>query len=170
MAEACYIFGDFAADGALPGDHQRVVIRRDQYGAPHLGDLAGDRLAVLALAVIEHHFGAERRRALALGPRRVARHHDHGRHVEERCRRRDALGVIAGRVGDDAALPHGRRDCREPVVGTTELERTGALERFRLEQHAAAGHGVERGRGQKRGAKRDAGQPARRRFNVGNGR
>ncbi len=33
--------------------------------------LARDRLAVFLLAVVEHDLGAERRGALALGPRRI---------------------------------------------------------------------------------------------------
>ena len=90
-------------DRALPGDDQRIVVGRHQHGAALLRDPARDRLAVLALAVVEHDLGAERGGALALRPRRVARHHDDGRHVEQLRRRRDALRMVAGRERDHAA-------------------------------------------------------------------
>ena len=154
----------------MAGDDQRIVIRRHQHGAAPRRDLARDRFAIVAHAVIEHDLGAERGGAFAFGARRVVRHHDDARHAEEPRRGRDTLRMIAGREGDDPAAALLGRNRREPVVGAAELERAGALQRLGFEKNPAAGHGVERGRGQKRSAKRDAGKPARRRFNVGNGR
>ena len=98
------------------------------------------------------------------------RHDDHARHAEEPRRRRDALRVIAGRERDHAAGALFGRHRRELVVGAAELERAGALQGFGFEKNAAAGHGVERGRGQKRRVQRDAGEPARRLVDVGGGR
>ena len=66
------------ADGALPGDDQRIVVRRHQRGAALGDDVLGDGRAVLGVAVVEHDLGAERRGALALRARRVGRHHDGG--------------------------------------------------------------------------------------------
>jgi hypothetical protein len=62
---------------------------------PARRDLAGDRLPVLALAIVEHQFGAELGGALAFRPWRVPRHHDNGRHVEQLRGRRDSLRMIA---------------------------------------------------------------------------
>ena len=125
-----------------------------------VGDVVGDRFAIIARAVVEHDFGAERRGALALGARRIARHDDHATHAEEPRRRGHALRVIAGRKSDDAAGSLFRRDRRELVVGAAELERAGALQGLGFEKNAPAGHGVERGRGQKRRVQRNAGQAA----------
>ena len=104
-AEPRNVLDDLAAGGALPGDDQGIVIGRHQHGAALLRDLARDRLAVLVFAIVQHHLGAERRGALAFGPRRVARHHDDRRHAEELRRRGDALGVIAGGERHHAAVP-----------------------------------------------------------------
>ena len=168
-AERAEILDDLAAGGALAGDDQRVVIGRHQNGAASRGDFAGDRFAVVACAIVEHDFGAERRGALAFGARRVARHHDHARHAEEPCRGRNALGMIAGRERDDAADALCRRDRRELVIGAAELERSGALQRLGLEENPSAGQGVERGRGEKRRAQRDAGEPASSGLDIGGG-
>ena len=101
-AELVQVLADLAAGGALPRDHQRIVERRHQHRAALLRDVAGDRRAVLVVAVVQHDLGAERRGALALGRRRIRRHHDHRRHAAERRRVRHALGVIAGRIGHHA--------------------------------------------------------------------
>ena len=115
-------------------------------------DVARDRGAVLAVAVVEHDLGAERRGALALGPRRVRRHHDHRRHAEELRRRRHALRVVAGRIGHHAAGAPLLRDRRQLVVGAAELERAGALQRLGLQEHPRAEPRVEHRRGDQRRA------------------
>ena len=83
---------------------------------------------------------------------------------------RDALRVIAGGEGDDAARALLGRDRRELVVGAAELERTGALQCLGLEKHARAGRGIEHRRGNERRAQRDAGEAAGRLIDVGGGR
>ena len=81
MPSACQVLGDLAAGGALPGDDHGIVERRHQSCAALLAKRAGDAGAVLRVAVVQHHLAAERRGALALGQRRVRRHHDRGRHA-----------------------------------------------------------------------------------------
>ena len=60
-------------------------------------------------------------------------------HAEQAGRPRDALGVVARRVGDQpaAALLRGQRRGRD--VGAAQLERADGLERLRLEPVAALG-------------------------------
>ncbi len=169
-AERAQILDDFAAGGALPGDDQRVVIGRDQNSAAPLRDLLGDRLAVIARAVIEHDLGAERRGALAFRARGIMRHDDDAAHAEKPRRRRDALGMIAGRESHHAAGALLGRNCRELVIRAAEFERTGMLQGLRLEEYAAAGHRIERGRGEERRMQRDAGEPAGRFIDVCRGR
>ena len=125
--ERAEIFDDFSAGGALAGDDQSVVIGRHQHGAASRRDVVGDRLAVIARAVVEHDLGAKRGGALAFGARRIARHHDHARHAEKPRRRGNALSVIAGRESDHAAGASLRRNRRELVVGAAEFERAGVL-------------------------------------------
>jgi len=85
-------------------------------------------------------------------------------------RRGHALGVIAGGERHDAARALFRRDGGELVIGAAELERAGALQGLGFEKNPPAGHGVERGRGQKRGMQHHAGKPAGRVIDVGCGR
>src|SRR5664280_2578912 len=77
-----------AAAAALLGMHATIVMPSD---APRLKrertaalghELRSDRRAIFRVAVVRHDLGAERRGALALEPRRVARHHDGGVHPE----------------------------------------------------------------------------------------
>ncbi len=75
-AKRRHVFGDLLAHRALARDHQRIVVRRHQRRAALAGDVAGDRFTVLAVAVVQHHLGAVGLGALALGERRIGRHHD----------------------------------------------------------------------------------------------
>src|SRR3546814_3304725 len=71
---------------------------------------------------------------------------------QERCRCGDALGMVAGGIGDHAAGAIPLRNPADAVVGAAELEGTGALQRFRLQQYAPADALVEGGRFEKGGA------------------
>ena len=98
-----HILGDLAAHGALPRDHERIVIGPHQRGAALAGDIAGDGFAILAVAVVQHDLGAIGLGALALGERRVRWHHDGRLHAQDLRRMRHALGVVAGRERHHAA-------------------------------------------------------------------
>ena len=69
-------------------------------------------------------------------------------HVEDFRRRRDALGVVAGRVCDHAAAVTVLRDRREAVEGAAKFERAGPLQHFRFQEHLGSHALVEHGRGQ----------------------
>src|SRR6266581_4043202 len=164
------LFDDLAAGGALAGDDQRIVVGRYQGRVPARGDLAGDRLAVLMLAIVEHDFGAELGGALALGSRRVAGHDDDGRRVEQLRGCSDPLRMIAGRIGDHAAGAALGRKRGDLVVGAAELERPGALQGLGLEKHPCAGARIEHRGSEQRGPQSYAPQASGGRLDVGGGR
>ena len=155
------------ADRALAGDHVRVVVGRHERRAALRDDPARDGLAVFGKAVVEHDLGAERARVLELHGGRVRRHHDGRRDAEHPGRRGDALGVVAGREGDDAGAALRCVELHEAVVGSAELEGAGALQRLHLEQDPAAQRLVERRRREQGRAPRDAGEPSGGRLHVG---
>ena len=109
-----------------------------------LQQLIGDRLARLGGRVVEDDAGAERRRRLALDRRRVGRHHDRRADAEQLPDAGHGLGVVARRVGDDAARPHVLGQRRDRVQRAAELEGTDALQVLALEEDGAAGARVER--------------------------
>ena len=65
--ERRHVLGDLAARGALPGDHEGIVIGAHQRRAALAGNAVGDGFAVFLVAVVEHHLGAIALGALALG-------------------------------------------------------------------------------------------------------
>ena len=161
------VLDDLAPGGALTRDHQRVIIGRHQRRVAARRDVACDRLAVVAAPVVEHDLGAKRGGALALGARRVARHDDHRRHVEQLRRRRYPLRVVAGGIRHYAAGPAIVGNRGELVVGAAELERAGALQGLGLEEHARPGERIEHRRGHERRAQRHARKPKRCGIDIG---
>ena len=82
----------------------------------------------------------------------------------------DALGVVAGRRGDDALRPLGRGELRQEVAGAALLERAGELEVLELQPHVGAGDGRERLGRARSGVSRDrAPDRVGRRLHVGEG-
>ena len=51
-AEPGHVFGDLAPRRALPRDHQRVVVGRNDGGAAFAGDLPRNGFAVVAVAIV----------------------------------------------------------------------------------------------------------------------
>ena len=161
---------DLAADRALAGDHQRIVVgrhqrrrcgvRRCRARSPR-DPRARDRRA------------RPRRRAPRCArawARRIRRHDDDRRHAEDARRRRHALRMIAGREGHHAAGALVHRDRRQLVVGAAELERAGALQGLGLEEHARAGERVEHRRRHQRRVQGDVREGAGRGIDIGGGR
>jgi hypothetical protein len=148
-------------DRALPGDHVGVVVGRHQRHAALVADLPADRRAVLAEAVVGLDLGAVGAGVADLDRRRVGRHHDHRRHAEQLRGVRDALRVVAGGVGDDAAALLVGGEPADAVVGAAELERAGALQRLGLGEQAEAEPLVEQRGFEQRRHHRLAGDLAR---------
>jgi hypothetical protein len=102
--------------------------------------------------------------------RRVRRHDDRGRNAEQAGRRGDSLGVVARGEGDHPCRALRVVELRQPVVGAAELEGAGVLQRFELEQDAAAGARVERGAVEQGGAPGMACDPSGGRLHILEGR
>ena len=133
------VLGDLQAARPLAGDDPIVVVRGDD-GEPALG---GDPLRghppLLARRPDHHDLGTVRLDARPLHGRRIAGHDDDGRRAEQPRGARHALCVVPGRVRDDAARAHLRREAGHRVVGATQLERADGLERLGLEEPATLG-------------------------------
>ena len=135
---------------ALAGDDVRVVVGRHiGEAAVRAEDLCMARRLVETVAV-DHGVAAARPHARHLDARGRARHHDGGDDAEPLAREGDALGVVAGRGRDDAALQRLARQARHLVVGAADLEGEDRLQVLALQQHPVAeptrqpGQGVER--------------------------
>jgi hypothetical protein len=147
---------DLQADGALPGDHVRVVERRDQRQPALPGELVRRPLPLGQWNLDD--LGAERPGRLDLDRGRAVLDHDDRRHAERPRGVGDRLRVVAARVGDDATLPGVGGQRRDGRVCAADLERADRLQVLRLEPQLPAGPGRRRGpqAGQQRGADRDA--------------
>ena len=124
---------------------------------------------VLEVAAVEDHVGAVRPGRLLLGDRRTLGHEDGGLDAEQLGGERDALGVVAGRGGDDAVGALLLGEPGDPDVGAADLERAGALEVLALEVHRAAGERREPARLLHRRVDGDAVEQLAGRLDVGQG-
>ena len=129
---------DLHRDRALAGDHVGVVVGVDerQPAAPHDPHRLG--VGVVVGVALEHDGRAERGDRVDLDLRRRHRHHDRRLGAEPLRRERHALGVVAGRGGDDPAPERGRRQARHLVVRAAELEREDRLEVLALQEQPVA--------------------------------
>ena len=89
----------------------------------------------------QHDLAAEFFHRVDLDNRRRRRHDDHRTTAELLRRERHALGVVAGRGGDYAALALRRGQVRHLVVRAAQLEGKHGLHVLALEQHTVAGAG-----------------------------
>src|SRR5579872_6497561 len=79
------------SDGALSRDNRRVVERLDERCPGALDDFSRNRLAVVAVAIVEDNIGAKLTRAGDLWRRRILGHDDCRGYFKQRRRGRDAL-------------------------------------------------------------------------------
>ena len=168
--ERAGVLEQLACGRSLPGDDVGVIVRRYKRQAALPGQAAADLLAVLSRSIVCHHFAAIGFSRAALDRRRIGRHDDHARDVEELTRQRHGLRVIARRKGDDAASCVSGREPGQCIVGAAEFEGAAALKVLALEEQVGAGAIVEETRGGDRGPMRDAGNTGGSRFDVGEGR
>lgn len=88
------LFEDFHPDGALTGDHERVIVRGHKDEAMHSGEAGTLGLGLIKVGSMEDDFGAKAcdvadfDRGCALG------HHDGAWDAEARTGEGDALGVV----------------------------------------------------------------------------
>ena len=136
---------DLHGDGALAAGDIEVVKGVHEREALLLGKLAGACICLVIDVAHKLDVGAVRLGALDLDERRRGGHHDGCGNAVLLCGRRHALGMVAGRGGDEAVrtllVTHGRN----LVVGTAHLVGTRTLHVLRLEEHAVPGDGAEVG-------------------------
>ena len=126
---------DLQADGALAGDHQRVVERVGEGVALLLRQPLRLRRRVVIDAGHQHHLCAVATGGLHLADGRPGGHADHRLDPQPGCGQGNALGVVPRRAGDDAPGRLLRRQAADLVVGAPELEGPGQLQVFRLDVH-----------------------------------
>ena len=118
---------DLHCDRALAGDHVRVIKRVDE-GQPELG-LEFDRpaMGVGKAVAMQDDFAAKRLNGIDLQLGRGDRHHDDGAATKLLGRKRDALGMIAGRSADHAAGELLRAQVHHLVVSAAQFEAEDGL-------------------------------------------
>ena len=110
----------------------------DQRQAAFLDELADKLLAFVQVAAFKNDLGAVRAGTRHFRKRRLGRHHDHRGNAHLAGVIGHRLGMVAGRHGDDAALPRfiGQRLHRDK--GAAGLEGRGVLQVFKLQLDLAA--------------------------------
>ena len=129
---------DFHADRALAGDHVRIVERMDEGELPFARERHRMLVRLVVVIAVQHGFAAKIDHGLHLDLRRRLRHHDRGRNPAAPRRQRDALGMIARRRADHAALRRRVGQVRDLVVGPAHLEREHGLQVLALEKNVVA--------------------------------
>jgi cytochrome c oxidase assembly factor CtaG len=141
------VLGDLEADGPLSGDDPVVVVGRDDGQAALGRDRLSARLALLGCRAHHHDLGAVGGDPVALDGRRIAGHDDHGRRPEQSGGAGDALGVVPGRVGDDAAPPLFVGERGDRHVRAADLEGSDGLQALGLQEPSRLRASVRHERG-----------------------
>ena len=129
---------NFHADGALSGDHIGIVKRMHEGHLLLLFQLARMGIGPVERIAGENHLAATASHRIHLDCRRRCRHDDHRTTTDFRRRQGNPLRVITGRSANNAALESFRRQPRQLVVGTAQLERKHRLHILALEQNRIA--------------------------------
>ena len=132
------IRGDLHAEGALAGNHVRVVECGQEAISVLLGQLAREGEGLVVAVAVLAHGGAPVGHAGNLVLRRAMRHHRDRLHAQAVRGPGHALGVVAGRGADHRALVAAFARGQQRVQRTAHLVRTGALQVFQLEHHPEA--------------------------------
>ena len=117
-------------NGSSKGCDEHLVFAR--------GDVAGPRRRLIEAGALEQHLRAEIKRVFDLGEGGRFRHHDGRRNAQPPGVIGDALGVIAGAHGGNAALALFRRKRLEAIEGAALLEGSGELPVLEFEIDVAA--------------------------------
>ena len=88
------LFEDFHPDGALTGDHERIVVRGHKDEAMHSGEAGTLALGLIEVRAMEDDFGAKACDVADFDRRCALGHHDGAWDAEARTGEGDALGVI----------------------------------------------------------------------------
>jgi hypothetical protein len=140
------VFQDFQADGALAGNHQRIVEGVDQGQILFRGVGQGEFLGLAVAFAGTQYRRAQRFGALDLGHRRAHRHHDGGGDAQLSGMPGDALRVISGGHRDHPGAARLRRQADQLDQRAARLEGAGELQVLELQADVDAGHlGKSRG-------------------------
>ena len=122
-----------------PADDFGIVEGMDEGAA--LFDAAAQGLfaGFVVAGAVQNDLGAEAARGGDLDLRRGQRHDDLGANAAGRGVEGDALGVVAGAGGDDAALALGFAQREQLVERAALFEGAGALQVFKLQVQRQAG-------------------------------
>jgi hypothetical protein len=132
----------------------------------YLEDAGGDGFAVFGQTVIGDDARPLRPRGFDLGAGGVIGHHDVRPRANMLGGDGHGLGVVAGRIRDDATR-EGVGGKRQDQVGcAADLESAAALQVLALEEHAEAGFRIEHGRGENGGAARQGADADRCRADI----
>jgi hypothetical protein len=162
-----HFFQQLLGRRALPCNHVRVIVRRNQRQAVLGRQVAADLLAVFLVAVINHHLRAIALGGSDLGRRRIMRHDDGGRNAQQLGRQRNRLRMIPRRKRHHASLALLRRELGQRVIAAAEFERAHALHVLALEEHLGAQLFIDGARGLDRRRMRHAGDALRSGNHVG---
>lgn len=132
---------DLQADSALPGDNRPVVKGRDERVSVLTDQFLGGRHARGQRGLSGYDPRAEPAGRSHLDGRRVVRNNDRGRHAEKGCCVGNCLSVIAAGMGYHPPFARRARKCADGGIGAAQLEGTGQLQRFGLDQQAGPGAG-----------------------------
>jgi hypothetical protein len=141
--EARGLLEELEVEGADAGDDAWFVGRADEAGARALGEGGGLGAGVVEVGAVQQHVGALVEDCPELDRVGVVGHDDGAGGAGEAGGVGDALGVVAGGVGDDAAGAFGVGHGEQEVAGAAGLEGSGALLVLVLDDYRGVGGAVE---------------------------
>ena len=147
-----YFFEELLGGGGLAGDDAVVVVGMDERGAGFGLHAGGGFGAGGDFGFAEGDFAAVGFDGLALHAGRVFGHDDIGGDAAPGCGAGYGGTVVAAGEGDDAVGDLGVGHGEDGVAGAADLEGASFLEIVTFEEEAGASDGVERTRGEYRGA------------------
>ena len=156
LREVGHVLEQLEAERALAGHDVRVVERMHERQPALARALVRGGEALVQRRAADVHDRALAAGGLGLGDRRVGGDEDLAQHAARGRGRRESLGVVAGRRGDDAARAALLAQRGELGRRAAHLERARELEVLGLEHHLPAGALGDRARREHRRAPGDA--------------
>ena len=129
---------DFHGDGALAGDHIRVVEGVNEGQPPLRHPLHGLGIGLIVGIAMQHGLGAKAPHRLDLDGWRGPRHDNSGLDPQSRRPHGHPLGMIAGGGGDNPTRQRLRAEMNELVVGAAQFEGEDRLQVLAFEQYLVA--------------------------------
>ena len=138
------IAADLIGDGPLPGDHVLIVKGMNEHRVALLLDAQRLFIAFVIVVAGQDDLSAISSGGHHLGDRRALGHHDRRLHAQLCARIAYPLCVIARAARDDRTRAACFLQPRQLVEGAPDLEGTGLLPVFALQEQVASAHGRKR--------------------------